>query len=117
VRFLLDESADGRLYAFLVGRGHDVRSIARVVQQGLSDRDVLALARAETRILIASDRDFGELVFARGQQHAGVIFLRLKTRDFSAVCSRVVHVLDHHATQLYEFLVVTDSEVRSGRTG
>lgn len=115
MRFLLDESADGRLYAFLVGLGHDVPSIARDFRQGLFDWEVLALARAESRILIASDRDFGELVFEHGQEHAGVIFLRLRTRDFATISSRIVYVLEHHASQLHEFLVVTDHDVRPGR--
>jgi predicted nuclease of predicted toxin-antitoxin system len=115
VRFLLDESADGRLYAFLVGLGHDVLSVARDFRQGLEDWEVLALARAESRILIASDRDFGELVVEHGHEHAGGIFLRMRTRDFATVCSRIAYVLEHHALQLHEFLVVTGHDVRPGR--
>jgi predicted nuclease of predicted toxin-antitoxin system len=76
---------------------------------------VLAAAHAESRVLIASDRDFGELVIEQGHVHAGVIFLRLRTRDFSNVCLRIAFVLEHHAAQFHEFLVVTDHDVRSGR--
>jgi predicted nuclease of predicted toxin-antitoxin system len=91
------------------------RSIDRDYRQGLADPDVLALARAESRILIAADRDFGKLAFVHGQSHAGVIFFRLKTRDFPTVCARIVYVLDHYADKLDEFLVVTEHDVRSAR--
>ena len=42
-----------------------------------SDEEVLALARAEGRIVISEDKDFGALVFRRKLPHAGVLLLRL----------------------------------------
>jgi predicted nuclease of predicted toxin-antitoxin system len=52
VKFLLDESVDVRLAAFLTERGHDVKAVARDVPSALEDRQVLRLALGERRVLI-----------------------------------------------------------------
>lgn len=62
MRFLLDESADFPLAAFLKIQGHDVTAIAHDYPHALKDQEVLAIARQEQRILITNDRDFGELL-------------------------------------------------------
>ena len=77
MKFLFDQSADFRLIPHLRERGHDVAAVSRHYPPGLADEDVLAIARAERRILIAADRDFGELIFRQQFAHAGVIFFRL----------------------------------------
>ncbi len=51
MRFLLDESADFPLAAYLRGLGHDVTAIARDYPHALKDREVLAIAQREQRIL------------------------------------------------------------------
>jgi hypothetical protein len=63
MKFLFDQSADFRLIAHLRELGHDVSAISREHPPGLADKDVLAIARNEKRILLVADRDFGELIF------------------------------------------------------
>jgi predicted nuclease of predicted toxin-antitoxin system len=63
MKFLFDQSADFRLIPHLRQLGHDVEAISRNYPPGLADADVLAIARAERRILVVADRDFGELIF------------------------------------------------------
>lgn len=115
MKFLLDESADSRLAPYLTGLGHDVETVAGDYTTALDDREVLAIARAEGRILITNDRDFGELVFRFQQPHAGVIFFRLSTTRLAAKIERLTYVLTHYADQLDEFLVVTPARVRIRR--
>lgn len=113
MRFLLDESADARMRFHLQSLGHDVVGIAREYPSGLSDRDVLAIAYRTSRIVITSDRDFGQLVFGDKQPHAGVIFLRLgSSPPLSTITARLDTVLSEHAHQLDRFLVVTQDMVR-----
>jgi predicted nuclease of predicted toxin-antitoxin system len=85
VKILLDESADARLQPYLRSNGYDASRIAREHPAGLPDREVLALAVAEQRILLTADHDFGELVFRQGQAHEGVILFRLG--DYAASSS------------------------------
>lgn len=116
MRFLLDESADARLGAYLRGLGHDVAAIAVDHPASLKDPEVLAIARREGRILVTDDRDFGELVFRRRHPHAGVIYLRLGDAAVLATKQERLHaVLTGYADQLDQFLVVTPSRVRVRR--
>ncbi len=112
MRFLLDESADARLAAHLRSRGHDVTVIAQDYPHALADPDVLAIAHREGRILITNDRDFGELVVRGRRPHAGVILFRLTAIDLPSKIERLTEVLDRHAEQLDQFLVVSDERIR-----
>jgi predicted nuclease of predicted toxin-antitoxin system len=113
LRFLLDQSADARLIAFLIALGHDAKRVGRDYPAGLPDRDVLDIAVEENRILVADDRDFGELVVRLGRPHAGVILLRLgRSADLATRIARLDHVLTNYADRLDRLLVVTRDRVR-----
>jgi len=114
VKFLVDESADARLVAYLNSQGHDAIFIAQSHRPGLSDPQILAIARDEGRVLITDDRDFGELVYRDQLPHSGVIYFRLKDTLWATKLARLAYVLQHHLHQLDKFLVVTDSRVRPG---
>jgi predicted nuclease of predicted toxin-antitoxin system len=112
MKFLIDESADARLAAYLRARGYDVTLVAQDYQPGLPDEAVLAIAQSEQLVLITDDRDFGELVFGHRRPHAGVIYLRLDTSILAIRTERLEYVLTHYADQLDQFLVVTRQRVR-----
>ena len=78
------------------------------------DEDVLAIARQEQRILVVSDRDFGELIFQQGLAHAGVIFFRLPGAPLQTKIEQLNRVLHECAEALERgsFLVVTPSRIR-----
>jgi predicted nuclease of predicted toxin-antitoxin system len=116
LRFLLDESADARIADFLRRWGHDVAIVGLDHPASLIDRDVLAIAHRDGRILITDDRDFGELVFRHRQPHAGVIYLRLgEYADLTTKVDRVEYVVTHLSNELDQFLVVTLQRVRVRR--
>ena len=118
MRFLLDESADARLVAYLRRLGHDVTRVAGEHPAGLPDPVVLAPAHAEGRILITADRGFGDLVVRQRRAHAGVLVLRLEEEELATKVDRLVYVLTEYADRLDQFLVVTLRSVRiRGRSG
>ena len=114
-QFLIDESGDARIAAWLRSVGYDATTVAVSHRPGLVDADVLAIARAEGRILITDDRDFGDLVFRHGHPHAGVIDLRPGTTILATRIARLEYVLTHHADDLDQVLVVTRRRVRVRR--
>ena len=116
MRFLLDENADARLADHLRALGHDVTTIVIDYTRSIEDADVLAIARAEGRILITNDRDFGELIISQKLPHAGVIYFRLRTTALATKLERLEYVLTHHADELDQFLRVTEHSVRVIRT-
>ncbi|MBI2865713.1 MAG: DUF5615 family PIN-like protein [Chloroflexi bacterium] len=115
MRFLLDESADLPLGFFLKGLGHDVTAVARDYVRALKDRDVLAIAHREQRVLVTNDRHFGELVFRLRLPHAGVILFRLGQEDLQTKAAWLQYVLTNHAEDLKDFVVVTERGIRVRR--
>jgi predicted nuclease of predicted toxin-antitoxin system len=115
MRFLIDASSDARLVPYLRSLGHDVTRIGTDYPADLADRDVLATAHAERRILVTDDRDFGELVVQQRQPHDGVIYLRLVSTVLSIRVSRVAAVLAAFPDGIAEFLVVTEKRIRPRR--
>jgi predicted nuclease of predicted toxin-antitoxin system len=74
---LVTDAHIGRLIIdFLLRGGHDVTK-ATSFPPRTSDVDILKTAAGEGRIVMTSDKDFGELVFRLGQKSAGVILLRI----------------------------------------
>ena len=112
MRLLLDQSADARLIGHLRSLGHDAIRIGKEYPAGLPDQEVLSLARVEQRILIANDRDFGDLVVRQRQPHTGIIYSRLSTTDFQFLANRLNVVLTEYGEHLRAFLIVTDRTVR-----
>jgi predicted nuclease of predicted toxin-antitoxin system len=115
MKFLLDESADFTLAAFLQDLGHDVTGIAHDYPKALRDNDVLAIAHREARILITNDRDFGELVIRQSLPHSGVILFRLRNEALAVKQARLAHVLGNYGDQLQHFIVITQTRIRIRR--
>ena len=63
MRLLANENFPGAAVTALEAAGHDVVWV-RTAAPGTTDRDVLAWAAREERVLLTFDKDFGEL--ARG---------------------------------------------------
>jgi predicted nuclease of predicted toxin-antitoxin system len=117
MKFLLDENADYRLFAYLAGLGHDVTAVAHDYPGSLSDGEVLNLAHDEKRILITNDRDFGELVFRRQLPHAGVVLFRLRSVELASKMAGLQAALEAHGADLEQgaFLVISERSMRLRR--
>lgn len=77
MRFLADENIPAAAVAALKAAGNDVAWV-RSESPGVADRDVLAWAVREGRVLLAFDKDFGELARAWTPPGAGgVVLFRL----------------------------------------
>ena len=85
--------------------------------QGGTDEQVLERALNEKRVLITEDRDFGELVYARGRPSAGVILVRFNSSARRAKPATVVDAVAKLGSRLQNaFTVVEPGRVRiSGR--
>ncbi len=112
MRFLADENIERAIVALLRSEGHDVRYVAEG-SPGLDDDAVLAAANSEDRILITSDKDFGELVFLGGRVTVGILLLRLgKERTADKLASMRVLLARHVGSLRGHFTVVTASSIR-----
>ena len=114
MKFLLDEGVPFRLAAYLQGQGHDVAAVGRDHPHALAGRDVLAIARAEQRIIITNDKDFGDLVFRDRLPHTGVILFRLGYLPITVRIAHLRRVLTDYADRLDRLIVVTPRGIRVG---
>ncbi len=81
--------------------------------QGISDDSVLNKAFSENRILITSDKDFGEMIFKNKNRHSGIILLRLVDERPSKKILVLNSILKNHLADLIgNFVVVTENSVR-----
>lgn len=75
---LLHDVHIGRLITnWLIGEGHDVTRASDLPPR-TPDEEILRMAWRQSRIVMTSDKDFGELVFRIGIPSGGVILLRIE---------------------------------------
>ena len=92
--------------------GHSVSYIAEDTP-GSPDKEVLQLSSRRDKILITSDKHFGELVFRRRKSVSGVLLVRLHEHTPAARASRVLEIIAHHGRTLQgAFTVITPHGVR-----
>ena len=117
LRFLLDANVQLAVARALRDQGHDVVRVSEVDPR-MTDSQVLDLARAQDRILMTNDKDFGELVFLRGQSAPGILLLRLLPGDANEIAKTVLDVVRTTGNRLNgQFAVVTDRRIRLRRLG
>jgi predicted nuclease of predicted toxin-antitoxin system len=117
MRFLTDQDVYAVTTRFLRSLGHDVVTAAELGLSRAIDSDLLRLARADRRIFVTRDRDFGRLVFAQNMG-AGIIYLRMTPTTANAVHQELGRALSTYAENelLQVFLVIEPARHRLRRT-
>lgn len=106
-----------RLVRALRALGHDVEHVYTKDLSGRPDPDVMALAQAEERFLITSDRRFADLrIFIPGT-HAGLLFVRLKHSARQAVFAKVLALFQTEDVESWSrcFVIASDRKLRVRR--
>jgi predicted nuclease of predicted toxin-antitoxin system len=115
---LLDTCVWGGAKGELLAGGHDVRWTGDLAQDP-GDRDILAQAHREQRVLVTLDKDFGELAIRHGLPHCGIVRLvDIRARQQGAICQLV---LARYADELTKGAIITVEagrvRIRPGDTG
>ena len=112
MKLLADEGVDSPIVLLLRKKGYDIRYIAEFAK-GFPDEKVLGIAAAEKRILLTTDKDFGELVFRLQQTHSGVILLRLAGINSIEKALIVENAIKMHQLEIMDsFTVIQNSMIR-----
>lgn len=112
MRFALHENMPASVVCALRDAGHDVLSVKEAMRAA-EDRDVLARAGAESRIVVTQDKDFGELAFRYGlPAECGIVTFRLGGTEPDRDTKRMVDVLIGRQDWLGHFAVVSDDRIR-----
>lgn len=117
MKWLVDECTGPSVGRWLRESGYDVYSVPEQ-SPGWSDRQVLAHAVSEGRIVISNDKDFGELVFKNRLPHCGIVLMRLDDERIETkidVISRFLKTLTEPVTPGH-FIVLTEKGMRISST-
>ena len=83
--FLADENISPETADFLEALGHPCRSLRRDGPHRLPDREIVALARQEGRVVLTHDLDFGQTYYLAEKGQVGILVLRLRHQTVEAV--------------------------------
>lgn len=112
MRLIADEGVDAAIVARLRSDGHDVLHIADFAP-GISDEAVLEIAKGEQRLLLTSDRDFGELMFRLRRAAFGILLVRLPGLSSEGKADHVAQAIYEHGDQMIAaFTVISPGLVR-----
>jgi len=112
MRFVVDESTGRGVAEFLRASGFDVTFVPETMPSA-DDVDILSFAVREQRIVVTNDKDFGELVFRSGMQHAGVVLFRLDDESAANRVRMAKIAVERYGRQMAGcFVVVTEETIR-----
>jgi len=112
LKFIADVNVEKPIIDYLSGKGYDVKWIPDYDCQIL-DKDLLIMAKAENRILITNDKDFGELIFLRNKLSAGIILIRVKGQGVQNKVKLIKRLLQRYSDKLSNnFVIITDNKFR-----
>jgi len=77
LKFLANENFPYTSFKILKAKGWNITHITNL-NRGISDEEVMEIAIKERRIIITFDSDYGELVYNKGFEPSGVIYLRCR---------------------------------------
>jgi predicted nuclease of predicted toxin-antitoxin system len=112
MRFFADENIARALVAWARASGDDVMYAAEI-RPGESDTAWLREAESQQRLILTSDKDFGELVFRDRLNSHGIVLLRLDELSMSARIARLRQAWPVvQANTSGKFVVITPGKVR-----
>ncbi len=112
MKLFADENVARAIVIRLRDQGHDVL-YASEIQPGAGDSDWLNRAEVEGRLILTSDKDFGDLIFRDRLTSYGVILLRLGDMSLSERLARLDQAWSSvESYPLGKFIVVTPSKIR-----
>jgi len=109
-KLLANENVPLDSVTYLKNRGYDIKAIG-IESFGISDKEVMAFAIAEERIIITFDRDYGELIFKHNfKPNEGVIYLRISEYESELPGIIIENLLLNTNFDTYRKLTVIDND-------
>ena len=93
MRLKLDENLGGAIAKVLAAAGHDVATVRGQDLCGEQDHAIAAVCRAENRVLVTCDLDFGDPISFPQGRGPGIIIVRLRKGSMGGDLEMAVKVL------------------------
>lgn len=116
MKILADEGVERPIVTRLRAEGYQVIYIAEIAA-GSTDPEVLEIAFREQALLIAVDKDFGDLIFRKRHKSVGVMLMRFpESLTAQEKATIIADVIKRHSEELfYSFTVITPDRLRITR--
>lgn len=112
LKIVFDESVDYRLVKKIISAGYEGISIMKDYK-GISDKEVLIIARNNNAIIITEDKDFGELIFSHKESKTGIVLLRYNAKDLDKIHDSIIITFKKYNESLYKkFTVISTNKIR-----
>jgi len=114
MRFLADAGISPKSVEFLRQLGHDAIHVRELGMQRSADQEVVDRARAEGRVVVAFDLDFGEILALGILDRPSVILFRLSDETAESVNRRLGLILSECLEELESgaLILVEDTRYR-----
>jgi predicted nuclease of predicted toxin-antitoxin system len=116
MRVLVDENIPRMTVDALRALGHDVKDVRGSSDQGAPDSYLWALAMAESRVLITTDKGFTEY---RSATHHGILIVRLRQPNRQKIHHAIMSIVERFTPLEWPNLlvVVRDTTMSTSRAG
>ena len=92
---IIDQNVDQFVINYLNRSGYDILSISKSYP-GITEREIIELAKTNKGFVITEDKDFGELIFAHQIKGCSVIFIRHTKSKYQAMLNQLDQILDKY---------------------
>lgn len=112
LKFLADVNIEKPIVDFYRNHEWDIKWVSDFSPK-MDDENLIKLARAEKRVLLTNDKDFGELVFLQKRLSHGIILLRVKGQETGLKVTLIKRLMAEYDEKLSgHFVVVTKDKFR-----
>jgi len=109
---ILDENVEAYWIQLVKKNGHDYLSIGES-HSGISDQEVVEIAKKYKGLLITEDKDFGELVFSHGIANVSILFMRYDQPNYHQIEKSFLRCIDDYLkNQEVCFITITKTKIR-----
>jgi len=109
---IIDENVDKVLIDRLNKENYEIISICEL-HTGISDREVIEIAKSKKGFVLTEDKDFGELVFSHNIKDCSIIFLRYNKPDYEQLEKNIIKILqDYYEKPGHFFITITKNKIK-----
>jgi predicted nuclease of predicted toxin-antitoxin system len=109
---IFDENVEEYWIQLVKSKGFEYISI-REICSGVTDIEVIDIARKFNGLVITEDKDFGELLFSFGVEKVSVLFMRYDQPQYQQIEEYFLKCLDdYHNNPEVIFITITKRQVR-----
>jgi len=111
MRFLVDMPLSPLLAEWLQREGHEAVHAAHIGLSQAPDKEIIAQARKDSRIIVTADLDYARLLALAGSSSPGIILLRggnYSDKEMVGLIKRALRIIS--SDQLLDSIVVVDKK-------